>query len=209
MCTALGTLGRSAVDCAVATSAEVVRLLRQAKKNQWPARDKVMFPFATPHHKENSPDWAAMKAAGWRHCQFTFKSGKKEGQKYNKLVMPNNTQWKKGFEAAVEKFKEDDGKQSNSLVRRGEQPCKEEPAPASTRVLLHAYSADFNKGMFSCIQGSVDTSFTSENSSKVVYISVVSFRRSSRTCCRRAVLLFFTRTSAVEHIGHITSRHEV
>ena len=78
----------------------------EAKKNQWPARDKVMFPFATPHHKENSPDWAAMKAAGWRHCQFTFRSGKKEGQKYNKLVMPNNTQWKKGFEAAVEKFKE-------------------------------------------------------------------------------------------------------
>ena len=76
MCTALGTLGRSAVDCAVATSAEVVRLLRQAKKNQWPARDKVMFPFATPHHKEDSPDWVATKAAGWRHCQFTFKSGK-------------------------------------------------------------------------------------------------------------------------------------
>ena len=186
-----------------------MRLLRRGKKESVAGARQGYVSICDPPSKENSPDWAAMKAAGWRHCQFTFRSGKKEGQKYNKLVMPNNTQWKKGFEAAVEKLKENDGKQSNSLVRRGEQPCKEEPAPASTRVLLHAYSADFDKGMFSCIQGSVDTSFSSENSSKVLYISVVSFRPSSRTCCRRAVLLFFTRTSAVEHIGHITSRHEV
>jgi len=63
---------------------------------------------------ENCPIWLKMKEKGWRHCEYTYKTGASQGKRYKKLVRPPGTQISSkainaSFEAVAREFARTEG----------------------------------------------------------------------------------------------------